>query len=191
MKNLNLILEVVLLSASIASASSILTYTESVVGSGSFNGTAFSGQTVTISETANTSGIALFGGGVYDLPGTVSVNVPGIGTGTFTDSMFVFSNQNAADGGFFDSTRGINLAFNDNAAFATYALATAIGPLSGTSFVDTTDTYATTLGNFSFSSAASTATFTAAGSAVPEPGTMGLLGIGLAAVVAGRRLLAR
>jgi hypothetical protein len=191
LKNFNLILGLALLSSSIATASSVFTYTETVVGSGTFDATAFSRQTVTLTETADTSGIALFSPGVYILPGTVTVTVPGIGTGTFTDSMEVFSNQNASDGGFYDLTLPGNVLFNDNAAFATYDLSTPIGPLSGTSFVDTTDTFATTLGNFSFSFGASTATFTAVNSAAPEPGTMGLLGIGLAAAVLGRRLLAR
>ena len=85
---------------------------------------------MTLTETADTSGIT--GSGTYVLPGTVTVTVPGIGTGTFTDLMEVFSNQSVADGGFFDLTQG-NVLFSNNAAFATYDLSTAIGPLSGPS----------------------------------------------------------
>lgn len=185
MKKLCTVLATLLVSGAMASAG-VITYTETVTATGTFEGTPFTDQTVTLSETADTSGIT--GAGTYELIGPTTVTVSGIGTATFLDQFFVFSCQECSDGGFFDSTLEVNVLFNDNPAFATYDLSTPIGPLTGTASIDETDTFSTTGGDFALTSGDLNATFQASGATgVPEPGTLSLLGIGLAAAVAVRR----
>lgn len=79
-----------------------------------------------------------------------------------------------------------------NATFATYRLDLPIGPVTGDPAGNPTFTYATTAGDLVLSSSVNPArqsTFTAAvNSDVPEPSTVGLAAVGMAALLLRRRL---
>jgi len=162
-----------------ASATSI-TFTEVINNaSGSLDGTTFTSQTVTLVLTSDTSTIVNGGPGFYSDTGTATVSVSGGGSDTFTDTMQVFVTQGSDVAGITDGTEHLDVLDVNNAAFATYALNTSIGPLSGGTAGNTGDTYATTGGTFEFTSPLNVdhpASFTAALGSAPEPGTLGLIG---------------
>jgi hypothetical protein len=162
-----------------ASATSI-TFTEVINNaSGSLDGTTFTSQTVTLVLTSDTSTIVNNGGGFYTDTGTATVSVSGGGSDTFTDTMRAFVLQGGPTAGILDGTEHLDVLDVNNAGFATYALNTAIGPLSGGTTGNSGDTYATTGGTFGFTSPLNVdhpASFTAATSSAPEPGTLGLIG---------------
>src|ERR1700675_1795504 len=81
-----------------------VTFSETQLGIGTFNGTPYNNATVSIVLTGDTSSISLFAPGIYILPGTAAVTVTGIGTGTFTDLMEAFVNQNMLFEGIADSS---------------------------------------------------------------------------------------
>jgi len=89
----------------------------------------------------------------------------------------VFSDEAIPWGGFADST-GLVILATRNAAFSAYDLTTSIGPVTGTGVINSTDTFSTNEGSFSFTSVTGNATFTA--TVVPEPATVALFGLGLA-----------
>ncbi len=77
-----------------------------------------------------------------------------------------------------------------NAAFASYALAAPIGPLSGGSSGNPSYSFPTIGGTFDITSALNIdhpASFIAALGSVPEPGTFGLIGAGIGLVLIRRR----
>lgn len=163
-----------------ASATSI-TFTEVINNaSGSLDGTTFTtSQTVTLVLTSDTSTIVNNGGGFYTDTGTATVSVSGGGSDTFTDTMRAFVLQGGPTAGILDGTEHLDVLDVNNAGFATYALNTSIGPLSGGTTGNSGDTYATTGGTFGFTSPLDvdhTASFTAATSSAPEPGTLALIG---------------
>jgi hypothetical protein len=121
-------------------------------------------------------------------PGTVTVDVAGIGSGTFTNQMGAVDDQNGPGpfAGFQESSPVINivLATND-AAFATYGLGTAIGPITDTGGIALTGpSFATTDGAFIIDSVGDS-TFTA--TTAPEPGTLVQFALGFAALARLRR----
>ena len=165
--------------AAFASATPI-TYTETAIASGSLGGVSFTDATVTLTMNGDTSDVADEGGGFFQNIGTLLLDVSGVGTATFTAGSYgVFDNQTfspPAAGGFQLGNASILDTFDNT--FATYDLTTAIGPITGGSFIRPDVTFSTSAGGFNLTSAGDS-TFTAVTS-VPEPGSMVLLGSGLA-----------
>lgn len=172
----------VVFSAGMAHAGPI-TYSISAILSGSLGGTSFNNTPATLTMNADTSGVT-GGAGFFTINGTVLLNVSGIGSGTFTDVMEVFDNQSYPAVGFADVTVGPSVLDVIDSAFTTYALTTAIGPITNTPYVNFGESFPTTAGAFIITDS-SNATFTAI---TPEPMSFGLLGLGLAAIAGGARL---
>jgi hypothetical protein len=159
-----------------------ITYTETVIASGSLNGTAFTNASLTISATANTTQIISGGGGFFSvIPTSNSFTITGVGSGSFTSSIFdvfvnqTFSSPSAAAG--FGGDGGASILDTFNSAFSTYALATAIGPISGSSFINSGSSFATTAGGFVLTSTTGNVSFTATPAGVPEPSSLAMCGV--------------
>lgn len=174
-----------LLAAGLARATPIV-YTESATVSGSLGGTPFTNVLITITltgDTANITGTAPS----FRNAGTAIFSVSGIGSGTFTDSMVAFDVQNQGPGmaGITDLTKGDVFMGTFSSAFATYALSTSIGPLTGGVAENQGVSFPTTDGALILNSSTSS-TFTAAAS--PEPISGSLLVLGVAGILAYGRL---
>lgn len=183
----------VLMGASFANASAI-TFTETVTASGSLGASTFTSTLVTLTGTGDTSNIANEGGGLFQLtPLTVLIDIASLGvTATLTDSADAFSCQTCSvpTVGISDVTvDGNDILDTSNGGFATYALATPIGPLGESQVVNSGSLYNTNMGSFEFTGETiSSGTFTATtGTGTPEPAAMALVGLGLAGLAALKR----
>lgn len=169
-----------------------ITYTEIGTISGSLNGVAFVDAVITITGSGDTNNIThgqpcCFGNrlGVS----TVTFDLAGFGTGTFTDLVGVNVNQvNVGAGGldtfmsgagFSDFTSNLLILWTLDPAFASWDLSTDIGPLTGPGFCNCDQlfvfniSFPTTLGLLHIS--ASDPTFTADAASVPLPATLPLV----------------
>ena len=161
-----------------------ITYTEQATASGTLDGTPFTNALVTLTFAGNTANVTFNGVLFANFIGTTTVDVAGIGTDTFTHTVGVGDNQSNSIVGVFDFTRGRSVLDTTNSAFASYDLTTAIGPLSGESFITPSLTIPTNHGSFNLSTAGdSTFTATTQPSPVPEPATLTLLGIGISGLI--------
>jgi len=159
-----------------------ITYTESATASGSLGGSSFTNALVTVKLDGDTANVVSGGGGFFtNSVGTFTVNVVGIGTAALTaPGAEVFVNQTFAPAaaGF---GAGSSILDTLNSSLSTYALTTAIGPITGSPFINPGTPFSTSLGNLVINSAGNS-TFTAttnASIATPEPMTGGMLCVGL------------
>ena len=166
-----------------------ITFTETQVGSGSLDGTAFTNKTVTITLVGNTSSLTNPFGQNYDIAGTATVSVSGVGSDTFSDQIEAFVNQSDDTAGIFDLTLLKDILDTDDPAFATYGLTTAIGPVTDEPYGFPGTTFPTVDGSgFQLTTSlveGNDSTFTA--TLAPEPGTLGLLSAGIGVLLLGRR----
>ena len=190
----------VALSCSVAHATSI-TYSLTTTASGTFGGSPFTNAQVTLTLTGDTANVVPGPTPYTDVvvnPGTATVNVSGLGTGTFTDSILIV--DTLSDLTIFgvpavlilDNTTNTGIVLQTGSAFTTYDLLTSLGPLSGTGGVASgsaiTPVFPTTAGDLTWTVGQSLgdSTFTAV-TTTPEPGTFVLVGSGLMAALARRR----
>jgi hypothetical protein len=160
-----------------------ITYTGQTTGSGCLGaikmgsvitcpaGDSFTNADVTITMTNLTTNVVNPTPGIFENFGTTTVNVSGLGSGRFTDSIGMFSNQNLnpAVGGFADFVAMLDILDTSNNSFVSYDLKSAIGPISGSPvFTSANQFFPTSVGGFVWSGEPDISTFTAT-TAVPEP----------------------
>jgi hypothetical protein len=170
-----------------------ITYTFTQLGSGSLGGTLFSDALVTLTLTGDTTGIVNPNPNLFRNPGSATVTVDGLGTADFTIPMRVFLNPSATVVGISRATdeRDLIGLAPPVPALTTYRLDLPIGLTTGTPAGNPSLLFATTAGDFVLSTAQTVnrpVTFSASlNSDVPEPSTIGLISVGLAALLLRRR----
>jgi hypothetical protein len=166
-----------------------VTYTETSVASGSLGGASFTDTLVTITLIGDpaTSTTGLFG--AVEVFGPATVTVGGI-TASFADSLAVFVSPIFGAAGITDSSVGSDVLNTTDSTFNAYDLTTDIGPITGFCLPpdpSNVNGFATTDGNFFvLTSNSGTSTFSAS-TAVPEPSSLLLLGVGLSGLFLARR----
>jgi hypothetical protein len=174
----------VLLAATGSAGATMITYTETTIGSGTLGTNTFRDALITMIATADTTAVT-GGSGFFSVNNIVTtVTVDSLGLATFTTPVLTFDNQSATAVGFATSAGSILDTVASQAA--TYGLTTPIGPFTGGNFIRPDLTFATTLGGLNITSVGNV-TFTAA--AVPEPSTFALLSLmgSVSGLVAWRR----
>ena len=186
----------------IASAAPIV-YTLTTTATGTLGASTFTDASVTVTLTGDTSNIA-FGPSPLNAfpvnPGSATIDISGLGTSTFTDSIeilssfdtLVFGGVSAVviaqlDNPSGDSVSGI--ALEEGPAFFGYSLQGPFGPISGSGGAGSgpANIFPTTAGNLQYTIQPSDGPSTFTASLVPEPTSMMLLGAGLLGLIGIRR----
>jgi hypothetical protein len=178
----------ILIALQISLLAAPITYTLSGTLSGSVGATPFTNVAFTFTFTGDTGGVFAPGpAGVLLNPIPSNSILLGAQSGQFTEPVDTIVNANTGDAGFVDPalTKGLTIP---NAGFVGWNLATGIGPLPNVGAPTAVGIFNTSFGTLTLTSAQGV-TFGAVVSAVPEPVSTALLGIGLLAfVIAGRKL---
>ena len=127
----------VLMGSALGARAGMITYTESIIGSGNYNGTDFIDRLITLTATSDTADVQQVFPGLYvtDRPGaSASFSIEGIGGGTFPG--YVFLNRIIPTPTFgFENDLGNGLFFDvlniTSPLLASYDLSSSIGPISG------------------------------------------------------------
>ena len=177
------------LAAGLASATPI-TFMISTTGSGSFNGTAFGDNTLTITYATDTLNILAqpTGPSSADPSGTITVAISGVGIGTLNHSSFFFDDHATGVLGITDESSALDLLDESDAAFSTYTMKINLGPISnaiaGGTGVFTNEQ--TSNGLLTFTTNSSNASFQAVlATSVPEPDSLSLMLAGAVSLAAG------
>jgi hypothetical protein len=169
----------VLLGFQTVALADLVTYTEQITATGSLGSTSFTRAPVTISFKGNTANVTNPSSGLFEnVLGTGTVTVAGI-SATFSDEVGALVNQSSRVAGIEDFTLNALMLNTTNLAFGAYDLTSAIGPVTGGANSTNGLAFATDTGNFIFTRTFGLSTFTASVTPVPEPGTVGLVGLGL------------
>ena len=170
-----------LLGAGWANAAAI-TYTESATASGSLGGSAFNNSLITLTFVGDTSNVTMLSPGFFsNTVGTIAIQIASLGTtSNLTDASQIFVNQGFSPPavGFADNSLGSSILDTLSNVFGSYALTTAIGPITNTNYINSGLGFATDHGTFVINSAGNS-TFTASleSSSAPEPATIALFGM--------------
>jgi hypothetical protein len=166
-----------------------ITYTFTGTGSGDLAGNSFFDVFFKVAIPGDTANVETTTYGpdtptITGLTGTIALT--GVGTGTFSNPLYVFNNQTNEAVGFGDF---INFDLIDlfvpGKGLATYDLRTSFGPITDPNpYFSQFTSVGLSIGTLSFSGV-SNATFTA--EVVPLPGTLLLLGSGLTGLLGWRR----
>jgi hypothetical protein len=165
-----------------------ITYTDSGVGFGSLNGTAFADSLITLTFEGDTANVTDFGVALNQV-GTLTLNIASLGTAIFTDAVQAVDNPDSfvpgfSVAGFGDNTTGFFILGTQDAALTTYDLKSSIGPITGIWDFNAGASFGTNHGAFVIQNMGPT-TFSA--TTAPEPATMALFGFGLLGVAAIRQ----
>ena len=137
-----------------------ITYTEADTANGSLNGVIFNNANIVLTMSSNTTTV----NGPTNV-GTLTLSINGGASVTFTDPTFAFAVDTASPpggaAGFTDKAIPDDILDVSNGSFATYNLATAIGPLTGPTTFNADTPFPTTGGAFILTTVGSTGTFTA------------------------------
>ncbi len=176
--------------AASSSYASPISFTESVLGSGSLNGVAFSDQLITLSGTGDTSNATVGSPDTLTLS-SAAVQVGG-STSSFTDTIDVFSESGLVG---FAVYSGDDILDTASGRFEGYDLTTAVSGTVANSIINSGVGFATTGGTFVIQSTSGDDTFTATTglAPTPEPSALVMLATGFAGVlgIARRRLRGR
>jgi hypothetical protein len=181
LKLLSGILSLAILSSMPAGAT-LLTYSDSFVGSGSFDGVSFTDQLVTLSITADSTTAQNLGGGIFEIGGPLIVAVNGLGSADFADLGGVFVNNTTHVQTIDPTTNALAPAYDvyTSSSLSGYDLSTTFGPLVFTTASGPYGNGAKADTNLTIDSSSSvTFQVSAASSAVPEPASIGIMATGL------------
>lgn len=191
MKRILVVLAATGILGGIASAAPI-TYTLTTTATGTLGASPFTDALVSVTLTGDTSNVTAGPPPFTDVvvnPGSATVSVSGLGTGTFTDSIVIVDtlSDTAILGGpgvlILDNTSGTGILLQTGSVFTSYYLQSSLGPITGTGGVASgshmTPIFPTTAGNLTWAVGQSLGTSTFTASTVPEPTSLTLFSVGL------------